>query len=111
VVANTKGVLRPSKAVGHFGIHTVRLSGEGIDSGAVNMASHDDTLPVLTGVFCHSHKNRLFFAATDGYRLAERDLGAVPHEISAIIPATTMQDVVRVMSDDIKEIEVLFDEN
>jgi DNA polymerase III subunit beta len=77
----------------------------------VIVASHDDTRPVLTGVFCHSFKGKLYFAATDGYRLAERDLGAVGQDINAIIPASTMQDVVRVMGDDIKEIEVLFDEN
>ena len=77
----------------------------------VLVASHDDTRPVLTGVYVHSHKGDLYFAATDGYRLAERKLSKVKTDINAIVPSQTMQDIVRVMSDDVTEVEVLFDEN
>jgi DNA polymerase III subunit beta len=77
----------------------------------VLVVSHDDTRPVLTGVYCHTIDGELFFAATDGYRLAERSLGPVDAQVSAIIPSQTLQDVVRVMTDDTKEIQVLFDEN
>lgn len=77
----------------------------------VLVASTDDTRPVLTGVFCHTFEGSLHLAATDGYRLAERNLGANEQEISAIIPAQTLQDVLRVMSDDLDEIRVIFDEN
>ena len=77
----------------------------------VLVASADDTRPVLTGVYCHTYEGVLHFAATDGYRLAERSLGPVEQEISAIIPAQTLQDVLRVMSDDLAEIKLIFDEN
>lgn len=73
-------------------------------------ASHDDTRPVLTGVFVHSHEGFLYLAATDGYRLSEKKLVEVPQDVSVIIPATAMSDVVRVMSDDCEEVTLLIDE-
>lgn len=77
----------------------------------VLVASNDDTRPVLTGVYCHTFEGELYLAATDGYRLAERSLGKVDGEVSAIIPAQALQDVVRIMSDTTESVEVLFDEN
>lgn len=73
--------------------------------------SHDDTRPVLTGVLCHSHEGSLYFAATDGYRLAERKLVAVKDTISALIPASTLADVARVIPDETDEIEILIDDS
>lgn len=72
-------------------------------------ASHDDTRPVLTGVYTHIHEGKLFFAATDGYRLAERQVTNVDGELASIIPATAMQDVVRVLPDDCDEVKMLID--
>lgn len=77
----------------------------------VLVASADDTRPMLTGVYCHTHEGQLYFAATDGYRLAERSLGESNHELKAIIPAQTLQDVLRVMPDDLHEIKLIFDDN
>lgn len=77
----------------------------------VLVASRDDTRPVLTGVYCHTHEGKLYFAATDGYRLAERELLQVKSELAAIIPAQTLQDVLRTLSDDISEITLLLDPN
>lgn len=74
-------------------------------------ASADDTRPVLTGAYCHTYEDKLHIAATDGYRLAERCLGPLDQELSAIIPAHTLQDVLRVMNDDLEEVRVIFDEN
>lgn len=76
----------------------------------VVVASRDDTRPVLTGVYCHTHAGKLYFAATDGYRLAERELLKVSDEVSAIIPAQTLQEVLRIISDESKEVELLIDE-
>lgn len=73
-------------------------------------ASNDSTRPVLTGVYWHSHKGALYLAATDGYRLSEKKLVATKSEVSAIIPTSTLQEVLRTVNDDINEIEVLFDE-
>lgn len=77
----------------------------------VLVASTDDTRPVLTGVYVHSFEGYLYLAATDGYRLAERRLAATKQEISAIIPVTTLNDVLRVMHDDLSEVKLVFDEN
>jgi DNA polymerase-3 subunit beta len=77
----------------------------------VLVASADDTRPVLTGVFCHSFEGDLYLAATDGYRLAERRLAPTKQEVSAIIPVTTLQDVLRVITDDLTEVKLAFDDN
>lgn len=73
-------------------------------------ASHDDTRPVLTGVLCHSYEGKLYFAATDGYRLAERRLVATKDTLKALIPASTLQEVARVIPEDIEEVTMLFDD-
>ncbi len=77
----------------------------------VLVASNDDTRPVLTGVYCHTHEGSLYFAATDGYRLAERLINKTEQTIDAIIPAQTLQDVLRVVNDDSNDITLIFDEN
>lgn len=75
------------------------------------VASTDDTRPVLTGIFCHTFEGNLFFAGTDGYRLAERKLTASSQDISAIIPVSTLNEVLRVMNDDMAEAKMMFDDN
>lgn len=74
-------------------------------------ASSDATRPVLTGVFWHSHEGSLYLAATDGYRLSEKRLVATTSDVAAIIPTSTLQEVLRSINDDTNEIEVLFDES
>lgn len=79
-------------------------------SQTIVTASSDSTRPVLTGVYWHTVDGSIYLAATDGYRLAERKLLAAEGELSAIIPASTLQEVLRTLSDDLEEIEMLFDE-
>ena len=74
-------------------------------------ASSDTTRPVLTGVYWHSHDNALYLAATDGYRLSEKKLVPTKSDVAAIIPTSTLQEVLRTLSDDINEVEILFDES
>lgn len=73
-------------------------------------ASGDATRPVLTGVYWHSHDGYLYLAATDGYRLAEKQLVATTSEVAAIIPASTLQEVLRSLTEDVSEVDILFDE-
>jgi len=73
-------------------------------------SSNDSTRPVLTGVYWHSFEGYLYLAATDGYRLAERRLVETTSEVAAIIPTTTLQEVLRTLTDDVGEVDVLFDE-
>lgn len=73
-------------------------------------ASNDSTRPVLTGVYWHSHEGQLILAATDGYRLSERQLVKTTSEVSAIIPTQTLQEVMRTITDEASEVDILFDE-
>ena len=73
-------------------------------------ASNDTTRPVLTGVYWHSFEGSLYLAATDGYRLSERKLISTDSEVSAIVPASSLQEVVRSFNESIQEVEILFDE-
>jgi DNA polymerase-3 subunit beta len=79
-------------------------------SQTIITAGSDSTRPVLTGVFWHSIDGKVYLAATDGYRLSERNLMSADGELAAIIPASTLQEVLRTLSDDTDEIEMLFDD-
>lgn len=72
--------------------------------------SSDTTRPILTGVYWHTFKKALYLAATDGYRLSERRLFGTTNEVAALIPSTTLQEVVRTITDESSEVDVLFDE-
>lgn len=80
-------------------------------SQTIITTSSDSTRPVLTGVYWHSFEGWVYLAATDGYRLAERRLVQTKSEVSAIIPTTTLQEVIRTISDDNDTISILFDES
>lgn len=79
-------------------------------SQTIITSSSDSTRPVLTGVYWHSFEGSLYLAATDGYRLSERRLVETKSEVAAIIPTSTLQEVLRTISDDVTEIDTLFDE-
>jgi len=79
-------------------------------SQTIITTSNDTTRPVLTGVYWHSHEGQLVLAATDGYRLSERVLVPTTSEVSAIIPTQTLQEVLRTITDDGEEVDILFDE-
>jgi len=70
----------------------------------------DSTRPVLTGVFWHSYEGKIYLAATDGYRLSERKLVDTKSNISAIIPTQTLQEVLKNISEDSDDIDILFDD-
>lgn len=72
--------------------------------------SNDITRPVLTGVLWHSLDGDLYAVGTDGYRLAERRVTKTSSEFQAIIPASTLQEVSRLIHDDTEKIEMFFDE-
>lgn len=73
-------------------------------------ASNDETRMVLTGVFLHEVKGVLYVAATDSYRLAEKTLGK--HKIAnpLLIPATALQDLLRIMNDSDGDVTVTYDD-
>ena len=69
-------------------------------SQTIITCSSDSTRPVLTGVFWNTHEGNLYLAATDGYRLAQKRLMPATSDIAAIIPASTLQEVLRTLNDD-----------
>lgn len=75
-------------------------------------ASNDLTRPALTGVYFNTYDNILAIASTDGYRLAEKKLiDKVESEVKAIVPATSLQEVLKSINDEVEEVEISFNED
>ena len=62
-------------------------------------ASSDESRPVLTGVLLQVSDGQLYAAATDSYRLAEKNLGANKEDVRLLIPATAIHDLLRILGD------------
>lgn len=74
-------------------------------------SSNDMTRPALTGVYFNTDGEILYIAGTDGYRLAEKKfIEKVKSEVKAIVPTNSLAEVMRSLSDEEEEIEILFDE-
>lgn len=73
-------------------------------------ASGDEARPVLTGVYWHTHEGKLYMVATDSYRLAEKSLVSVNQEVDLLIPATALQDLLRVLGDFEDDVVVTHDD-
>ena len=75
-------------------------------------ASNDLTRPALTGVCFDTNHSSLFAVSTDGYRLAKKELiSKVESEVKAIVPAGSLHEVLRSISDDMEEVEISFSED
>lgn len=70
--------------------------------------SNDNSRPILTGILWQSNDGYLNLVSTDGYRLSEKRLIKTKSEISIIVPALTLQEVMRAISEGDEEVEVLF---
>ncbi len=73
-------------------------------------ASSDESRPTLTGVYFHTHDGELFMVATDSYRLAEKKLMKMTEEVSLLVPASAMQDLLRIVADYDDKVEVTHDD-
>jgi DNA polymerase-3 subunit beta len=69
-------------------------------------ASGDEARPILTGVYFHSSDKKLFIAATDSYRLAEKRLNTKTASTNFILPASAAHDVLRIIADSPETTEV-----
>jgi len=72
-------------------------------------ASNDEARPILTGIYFHTQDGNLYAAATDSYRLAEKKLIKTKENIKLLVPATAMQDLLRVLGDNDDEVTVVHD--
>lgn len=81
--------------------------------GQVIIASSNDfNRPALTGVHFYTSDKSLYAVSTDGYRVAKRKLVKnVQSEVKVTVPATTLQEVLRSISDDMEEVEISFNED
>jgi len=73
-------------------------------------AATEESRPVLTGVELKLDESKFTMAAADGFRLAVHHgalLKAVPEEMSVIIPARTMNELNRLISDREEPVEIL----
>jgi DNA polymerase-3 subunit beta len=73
-------------------------------------ASSDEARPVLTGMFIHTDNGQLYAAATDSYRLAEKKITSVSTDVSLLLPASSLQEVLRVIRDDDEILSISYDE-
>lgn len=72
-------------------------------------AATDDTRPVLAGVHCSFNEDNLTMAAADGFRLAVRKLALtkpVPRRLDIIVPARSLQELARVISEEEEPVEI-----
>ncbi|HTE57646.1 MAG TPA: DNA polymerase III subunit beta [Verrucomicrobiae bacterium] len=76
----------------------------------VGAASSDEARPVLTGVYVHSHEGSLFMVATDSYRLAEKRLMNTREDVKLLIPASALQDLLRILGEYDEDVHVTHDE-
>jgi len=86
-----------------------RISGAVLRKGLQQVlvaASSDEARPVLTGVYFHTIEGTLYAVATDSYRLAEKELMKTKQEVQVLIPATALQDLLRILADFNDEVEV-----
>ena len=84
---------------------------EGISSVTI-ASSNDLTRPALTGIYFNTNNKTLAVAATDGYRLAEKKLiKNVQSEIAVIVPASSLQEALRSINDEMEEIEISFNDD
>jgi DNA polymerase-3 subunit beta len=77
-------------------------------------ASADEARPVLAGVYMYTEDDSLYLVATDSYRLAEKRLeleGEPGKSFSVIVPARTMQELIRLLGEADAQVEIYLDEN
>jgi DNA polymerase-3 subunit beta len=73
-------------------------------------ASSDESRPILTGVSLYTKDGFLYCAATDSYRLAEKRVIKTKDDISLVIPASALQDLLRILDDSDDVISVTNDD-
>lgn len=68
--------------------------------------SRDISRPILTGLYLTNIDNQLVLAGTDGYRLAEKITQKSKETPNCIIPAAALSDLMKIIQDDDKKIQI-----
>lgn len=75
-------------------------------------AGTDETRPVLTGGYLHTEDGKVLLAATDSYRLAEKQLHTKTKDsFGLIVPASALGDVVRIIGDETGEVKITYSDS
>ncbi len=80
----------------------------------VGITSLSDSRPEITGILFNSDKSGIKFVATDSFRLAEKRIirPEGTEDISQIIPQRTIQELIKILSDDPNnKIKITFENN
>ena len=83
-------------------------------SSVVFSTSKDESRPEITGVYFEFLKDSIIIAATDSYRLAERNIKqekSITNTQKIIIPTKTILELIRLINEDIESIEIKTSEN
>lgn len=73
-------------------------------------ASGDESRPVLTGVYFYTTDGVLYAASTDSYRLAEKRLTKTDQDVQLLVPASALQDMLRIINDQTDDVRVICDD-
>ncbi len=73
-------------------------------------ASNDEARPVLTGVYIHTFEGNLYLVATDSYRLSEKLLMPMKEDVKLLIPASALQDLLRILGEGEEDVVVTHDD-
>ncbi|MDP3965032.1 MAG: DNA polymerase III subunit beta [bacterium] len=76
--------------------------------------AQDESRPEISGVYMRINGSTATVVATDSYRLAEKKiqlLKPVSEELQIIIPTRTIQELTRVISDDVQQVEMHVSDN
>lgn len=69
----------------------------------------DEIRPILTGALLESYKGAISMAALDGFRLAVRNIKLdIEEEISAVIPAKTLNEIQKILREDKNSVRIDF---
>lgn len=77
-------------------------------------AALDESRPVLAGVYMYTEDDKLILVATDSFRLTEYQLDLPKdhtQKFSAIVPARTMQELVRILGDTEDDVRMYITDN
>lgn len=83
-------------------------------SQVVFSAAQDESRPELTGVYIKAEESQIRMAATDSYRLAEKIIKPetlIKATEEMIVPATTMQELARILSKEEGKVDFFTSEN
>ncbi|MDF2883841.1 MAG: polymerase subunit beta [Clostridiaceae bacterium] len=80
--------------------------------GTIFATAQDETRPILTGVLFEVKDKKINLVALDGYRLALRsEYVDSENTISAVIPAKTLNEVGKILSDSDESVNITFTPN